>query len=234
MYRRFKEAYRFKLFAPDTGGGIGGGGSTGGQVPPGGTGAQDAPQDPPAPGAPGAPPPAGQEGSGDEAWDPARARATIEKLREFEKDAKAKLKRLDDLETQAKADADKKELEKGNYQKLLADREAELATERANNRALVLQVEAASVAQKLNIEKPHVALRLIDPGAIQYDSLTGKPTNLEALFKAAIEELPALVNTGASVPGSPNRPPPAGSSTPNSVQAYHDQMYKTPAAAAKN
>jgi hypothetical protein len=44
----------------------------------------------------------------------------------------------------------------------------------------------------LKIEKPEIALKLLDMDAVEYDT-EGKPTNIEALLKAVIAELPSLV-----------------------------------------
>lgn len=174
-----------------------------------------------------------QAGTGTSGGDDEQA-ISLEKARELRSENKGLRTRLNDLEKSEAARqqsdkdaADKKAKEQGDYQKLLTDRETELATERANNKALALRYEAVVVAQKLGIAKPDIALRLIDPASVEYDATTAAPTNLETLFKAAIEELPALAtSTGTAVPGSPNRPNPSGGSdAAGSVKAYHDQMY---------
>lgn len=232
MIRWYMGAYSFKLLAAD--GAAGGSPAAESVSDPAGdpqAGSTPAPETPQA-GTPNPQAGTGQSGSGDEP-------ISLEKARELRSENKNLRTRLNELEqaeaARQKAEkdaADKKEREQGNYQKLLADRETELEKERASNKALALKYEAVVVAQKLNISKPEVALRLIDQAAVEYDA-EGKPANLEKLFKAAIEELPALADSGQGAPGSGYRPPPAGSSNQNPVQAYHDQVYALPGQSTK-
>jgi hypothetical protein len=122
-----------------------------------------------------------------------------------------------------KAAREKKAKEEGDYQTLLTTKETELETERARNKALALKYKAVTVAQVLNIEKPEVALRLIDQDAVEYGA-DGEPTNLEKLFKAAIEELPALVKADASAQGSTGHTP-GGSAGTIDVNSYINRRW---------
>jgi len=143
----------------------------------------------------GDPPPdnGGDNTDDEEPWDKDRGMKTINRLRQSEKDLKAKVKdfdaikkRLDDLEDKDKTAVEKatSDLQKAN-DALTATQDALKAErlERAVDRA----------ASKLGFIDPDDAVRLLDKDQIEYDD-GGKPTNVEKLLKALAAAKPHLVN----------------------------------------
>lgn len=134
-------------------------------------------------------------------FDKDRAMATISKLRSFEKDAKAKLKRLEELEAadQQRKDADLSESEK--LRKQLAELQDQHAKAHAELRRARLLQAAQRAADKANLA--------FHPGAIDdalrlgvFDALEddddGQPKGMTAAVNALAKDRPYLLKPAAA------------------------------------
>lgn len=154
-----------------------------------------------------------QTGKDGQAFDPARAQATIEALRASENDLKKQLKdggkKLTDLEARLQAfeDKDKSEVEKAAGERDKAQQR--LSETEARLRAMAIRVSVAETASAAGIAPENVkaAMRLLDPASIALDD-AGEPTNTEAALKALVKEFPLLAAT-ASGDGSTRKAVPA-------------------------
>ena len=133
-----------------------------------------------------------------EEFDKDRAMATIQNLRQFEKQAKEQARLIADMESRLKAidDAKLSETEK-------ATKTAEEANERATTLETQLRTERAQLAiereaRKLNIVDSEVAATII-ASKLQYDA-DGKPSNVTELLTELAKSKPYLV-TQAPPPG---------------------------------
>jgi hypothetical protein len=155
------------------------GNQAGGQEPPAGSGQAPA-ADPPATG------------------ETAEARATrLEReLKDTRAEAAAHRRRAQELERtqQEAAQAGMTELEREQAARKVAEDRA--ATLEASLRGQALESAAVSAATRLGFRNPELAVRLLDPAAIEYTE-EGKPKNTEALLKAVAQAEPYLIKGGA-------------------------------------
>ena len=149
-------------------------------------------------------------------FDRDRAMATINNLRQFERQAKDQAKVIADMEARLKAidDAKLSETEKAN--KL-----AQEASERATTLETQLRTERAQLAiereaRRLNIVDSETAALIIS-GRLEFDA-DGKPSNVASLLEQLVKDKPFLLATGAGTtrPGAgagitnPGQQPAAG------------------------
>lgn len=192
------------------GGGTGGTGGTGGDSGAGGSGA------------------GGDGGNKDDddpsSWDKDRAKATIERQRASEKEAKERAskaereladakKRLDEIDA-----ANLSEKEKAEKAAATAQQTAETATAKLKETTLKYEVQLA--AARLDANDPADVLAMIDRSKIEYDKDSGDPTNISKLVEELLKAKPYLKKSGAGsgnghVPGTPK---PAGESNLNAEQ----------------
>jgi hypothetical protein len=158
-----------------------------------------APSDPPpapAPAAPPAPEPAPQ----DEPFDAARAMATISKLREFEKQAKAQGKELETLRTQQREREEAELSEQGKLAKRAERAEAEAAVLKGQLASMQFRGAVAEAATRLGFVDVDAAARLLDADAVQRDDATGEVDGRS--LRAALEKMgrdrPWLLNKEAA------------------------------------
>ncbi len=142
---------------------------------------------------------AGSGGTDDgaEAWDEARARATIKKLREHEKEGQkakreldATLKRLKALEDAQLSEQERqaKELEE------LKAKEASWATERQD---MLVSLGVAELAGELGIADIDLTIRALDRDEIEFDA-SGVPGNLREVVSKLLDAKPLLKGKPAS------------------------------------
>lgn len=127
-----------------------------------------------------------------EQWDHERGMATITKLRDELKIAKADSRKAAELESRLKAieDAEKTELQRATD--LISAHEAEKQGWAAERRASALKLAVHTKAAELGISSPTLALAALkDAGDIEYDD-SGQPSNLDAALTALLEAEPAL------------------------------------------
>jgi hypothetical protein len=173
-------------------------GTTAGQAPaqPDGSGQ--------APAAPATPPAASgttsDDADRDGAFDPERAKATISKLREFEKQARAQAKELEALKA---AQREREEAELSEQQKLAkrAERAEQEATAlKGQLQGLVFRAAVAEAATRLGFVDTDAAARLLDADAVKRDADTGEVDGRS--LRAALEQMgkdrPWLLNKEAA------------------------------------
>lgn len=143
-------------------------------------------------------------------FDESRARALIEKLRPFEKQANEQSKELEQLRTRIKEidDAKLSETEKlnnrvGELEKRNADLEAQLARRD-------LQDDVAAAGRKAGALYPDALFKLIDPDDVERDEQTGKPSNLDKLVERAKKAYPNLFGRAHGSADGGARPPASG------------------------
>lgn len=158
----------------------------------------------------------------DKQWDHERGMATITKLRDELKAAKAESRRAAELETRLKAieDAEKTELQRAQDQ--LAAHEAEKAQWAAERRDIALKLAVHTKAGELGITSPTLALAALkDAGTVEYDD-QGQPKNLDDALTALLEAEPALKGTVKPKPASVNAGDGGGGAPPPALTA--DQL----------
>jgi hypothetical protein len=171
----------------------------------------------PAPPAPAAPAQAAASDADDDDFDKDRALATIKKLREFEKQAKASLRELETLRAaqQAAEDATRTDAEKAQAQLKAAEAARSTAQQEAQALAAKLRAELVrnrvlTIAPQLRLD-PALSAELVKPEQLEYDD-DGEPTNLKAVLKALGEKHPALQQRAAAT--SPTNPASSRTETP--------------------
>ena len=144
-------------------------------------------------GDPPAPPPAAQEPVDD--FEKDRAMATIKSLRAFEKEAKAKLKRLEELETQAAAQAEAEMTAAQKAEKRASELEAKYKEAEALLKRVTLKDAAQEASQKASLTFASGALS--DAIALGiFDTLEwtddGKPKGMTQAVKELAQSKPYL------------------------------------------
>lgn len=132
----------------------------------------------------------------EEPFDKDRALATISKLREFEKQAKAQEKELASLRLRVKAEEDAKLSETEKREKQLQDLQVQAETWKRERRELLAKSAVISQSQKLGIVDPDAAYTLL-ANSLQYDE-NGAPSNVETALKDLIKAKPYLLGAGVS------------------------------------
>jgi len=172
---------------------------------------------------------ADDRGSPDE-WDKDRAKATILRLREFEKTAKAQTRELEDLRKAQKDADDAKLSEQERLTKRTTELETALAQRTQHYQSRLDDADIRLAASALEFTDPGDAPRLLDLAALDRDE-DGVLKGVNAALKKLVEAKPYLLKTGqgqrngASVPGTPR---PAGPpSTAEQLQHTKDQLRAT-------
>lgn len=168
----------------------------------------------------------GAEGTKDEAFDEARAKATIAAQRASEDKAKAEAKdareaaaaakaELDtikaqlakDEETRKKAE-DEKLTEAERTKKRMEELEAKVAQTESAGQARVAKAALKAAAAAANAHYPGDIPALIDPDKVKFDR-SGEPTNADELVAELVKDRPALFKDRK--PGSGDGGPRGGS-----------------------
>lgn len=161
----------------------------------------------------------------DEDFDKDRALATIRKLREGEKEAKATKKQLDDALERLKAIEDKDKTDAEKLAGTAKEASEKLTAAEARAQDLVIRLSVERTARKLNFIDEDDAYRLIDRKAVEMDD-DGEPTNVEALLKKLAESKPHLVKSAdgddPKKPAAQKSPPPTPK--PNGKPASRDEL----------
>ena len=169
---------------------------------------------PPAPPAPPTPPadPPPADPPGDE-YDPARAKALIDKLRLAEKQGKTDAKALADataklaeIETAALSEQEKVTQERDNLK-------ARATALEATNRENAVKLAVFSKQAEMGIADSDLALAMLDRSAIEYDD-AGQPTNVGDLLTALLDAKPILKGIPAKPPTPKVNSGSGGGSTP--------------------
>lgn len=152
---------------------------------------------------------AGQDPEDD--FDKDRALATIRKLREGEKAAKATQKELEQIRAQLRAHEDAKLSEAERIAKQLETLQSQVAAKEAREAELTkslqeqaLRFEVVNEAAKLQIVDPEAAYKLLDLSAIERDD-DGRPVNVAKALKDLVKAKPYLVPQQAA-PANPTNP----------------------------
>ena len=132
-----------------------------------------------------------------ERFDQERALATIRKLREFEKSAKAQLKELETLRTQAKTADAAKLSDQERLTQRVAELEQTLADAQTQHQERTVRYEVLLKASELGLVDLDAAVRLLDWAALEFDE-DGRPTNTEKVLKDLIKAKPYLVKSQAA------------------------------------
>lgn len=145
-----------------------------------------------------------------EPFDPARAKATIEKLRGFEKQSKAQERELAQARAKLRELEDAKLSETEKAQARVKELEAERESWQRERRELAARDAVMSEAEKLKAKFPSKVFKLI-ASDIEYTD-DGKPTNIPALLKATRDEFPELFlsQNGSADGGAGNGRAPSG------------------------
>lgn len=137
----------------------------------------------------------------DPSFDKARAMATIRQLRQFEKDAKAKIKRLEEFETVEKEKADKELSESERLKKELSELRATHKAAQADLQRARLLEAARKAAEKASLSFHSGALE----DAIQLGVFSdlewndkGEPLGVGEAVKALAKDRPYLLRPATS------------------------------------
>jgi hypothetical protein len=173
-------------------------------------------------------PPAAQPTHEDDDFDKDRALATIRKQREFEKEARAKLKRLEELEQKEKErqEAELSELDK--LKKQMDALKAERDTAITRHKQAVIDNAVILAAKDANLYNPHDAHKLADLSEVTLGE-DGAVQGAEQAIKKLIEERPYLVKqaqqNGAAAPLSATPRP--GEPKRNSQESIYQKLKET-------
>lgn len=133
-------------------------------------------------------PKGGGSGSAGSEWSEDRARATIERQRESEREAKAAQKRAEDeLAEFRKGLPEKERLEREN-----AELKARNDTATQSAQKIALRGEVSAIATTMNFRNPRIAMKFIDASKVEWSD-DGEPTGIRTQLEAAIKEDPYLV-----------------------------------------
>lgn len=124
----------------------------------------------------------------------------------FKELAQAKQERDQLVEKQRLAD-EAKLAEEGKYKELVTKKDDEIKalSEKIQNQAIDSQIER--LATKAGVSDSEAALKLINRGAIKYDSKTGEISGVEEAVKQLVTEKPYLVGKGNDISiGTPSNP----------------------------
>lgn len=131
---------------------------------------------------------------GGEEFDRDRAMATINKLREKEKQGKADAKRAADLEAELKAIKDAQKTDAERQAERLAALEAKEAAWATERQDLELRLKVHAMAESAGIADVDLALAALDRSKIEWAD--GTPTNLSEVVEDLLEAKPLLRRAG--------------------------------------
>lgn len=145
-----------------------------------------------------------------EPFDPARAKATIEKLRGFEKQSKAQERELAQVRAKLKELEDAKLSETEKTMARVKELETERETWQRERREHFAEKAIIREATALKAKAPDRLLKIILPD-LEYDA-EGKPTNVAALLKDLLKDVPEFFNSqnGSADGGAGNGRAPSG------------------------
>ena len=132
-------------------------------------------------------------------WDYERGMATITKLRDELKAAKADSKRATELEARLKEVEDKTKTEEEKRAEKLAEYERTEAARQLEVQDMRLRLAVHSQAAVIGIADADLAYAALNRSEIEY-SKDGEPQNVEDILKATLERHPALRATPAGPP----------------------------------
>lgn len=132
----------------------------------------------------------GELGNDGKPFDAARAKATIDKLRETEKAGKAVAKERDELAVKVKENEDAQKTEAERNAERLEQLEADGRTGELERQELRLQVAVMAQASELGVVDVELALGAIDRSKIEFDE--GEPTNVRDVLEDLLERKPIL------------------------------------------
>jgi hypothetical protein len=134
-------------------------------------------------------PKTGNEDKGGSEWSEDRARATIERQRESEREAKAEAKRAkDELEELRK---NLPEQERLTREKAEADARADRAIAAAKRTSL--KAEVATAAVKLKFRDPELAMKFIDDSEVEWNDDGDITGGVRGQLEKAAKEYPFLI-----------------------------------------
>lgn len=129
----------------------------------------------------------------DEAWDPERARATIRRLREQEREAKRLRQITNEQQQKLRQWEDQQKTDMQRMQDRLAEAEREREQAVAQARESTLRMAVAQEAGRLDIIDPDAAYKLMDMSYVQIDD-SGYVSGVEDALKELIKLRPFLKN----------------------------------------
>lgn len=133
-------------------------------------------------------------GSDGEPFDPERAKATITKLREKEKQGRADARRADEAEAKLKAIEDAQKSDAQKQAERLAAYEAKEATWASERQGLELRLALYGMADSAGIADVDLALAALDRSKVEWAD--GRPTNLAEVVDELLEAKPLLRKGG--------------------------------------
>jgi hypothetical protein len=103
----------------------------------------------------------------------------------------------------------------------VSDLEKQLAERDVRDRDNSVRMASLTEATKMKFRNPDLAYRLIDRGAVEFDSKTGEPKNVEALMKSVLDANPYLAGPagGPDFGGGPR-----GESTGNGEPSMNELL----------
>lgn len=168
---------------------------------------------------------------GGEEFDRDRAMATINKLREKEKQGKADARRADEAEAKLKALEDAQKSEAERQAERLAALEAKESTWAAERQDLELRLAVHSLAESAGIADVDLALAALDRSKVEWAD--GSPTNLAEVVESLLDAKPLLrkggrrTTTSSTDAGAGGKPGPAPQLTAEEL-AMAQRMGMTP------
>jgi len=149
----------------------------------------------------------------EEPFDKGRALKTIQKLREFEKQAKEQARRLADYEKREREAEEAAMSERDRLAAQLKRAEAELKFAQESARDTQNHHEVERLATRLNIVDPEAAVKLLDWGSLDYDD-DGRPQDVEKALKTLIHDKPYLLKDAGRTSNTSTGNPATRSSAP--------------------
>lgn len=130
-------------------------------------------------------------GSGEEQFDEGRARALIDKLRPFEKQAKQAAKELEQTKARLKELEDAKLSDTEKMQARLSELEAAQSTWARERQELLVRSAAEAAANRAGALHPDAVYKLLDYADLTFGE-DGAPTNLDKLIEGLRKAYPTL------------------------------------------
>jgi hypothetical protein len=134
---------------------------------------------------------------------PEQLQDALKKARADAAKSRVDAKRLAELEAAEMQRAEAALSDKDRYEKKISDLQAKLAEEQTKRQEQIARADIRSTARELGL-KPELALRLIDPSAIEFGE-DGDPKNVAALLRTAADEY-GITMSASSSNGQPQQP----------------------------
>jgi hypothetical protein len=162
----------------------------------------------------------------DEAFDKDRAMATIQKLRDIEKEGKATAKERDELAAKLKELEDAKLSEEERRAKRLAEMESEGELSAVKLKGQAVKLAAYGLQAELGLVDVDLALAALDPKKITWEG--DEPTNVKDVLTALLEAKPILkgkpVTTAAGAGGRTDAGAGSSGSGDDSVELTAEEL----------